>query len=228
VALAGLHAYKLKPDVKTILSLRPTEPLLQRAIKYAKKYGVLKAEQHITSAEQAIERLAFRKVKKKMFAVHSNTVMAALTYAHGRGKKIEVYCTETRPVYQGRTLAMHLAKHKIKVTQYVDLAIWIAIKQSQVVFLGADAILKRGKKIKGVVNKIGSYNIGMLAKQFKKPVYILADSWKAVSSIPIEQRDPKEVWDTEIKSIKIENPAFDVLPAKYITAIITEEGIHKL
>ena len=67
-----------------------------------------------------------------------------------------------------------------------------------------------------------------LAKQFKKPVYILADSWKAVSSIPIEQRDPKEVWDTEIKSIKIENPAFDVLPAKYITAIITEEGIHKL
>ena len=109
---------------------------------------------------------------------------------------------------------------------FTDSALGVALEKRQgtkkatKVFLGADALTK-----KGIINKIGSKPIAQIAHQQKIPVYIIADSWKFTKEdLPIEQRDLNEVWDNAPKNIKIKNPAFEFLPKKYITKIITEHG----
>jgi len=91
------------------------------------------------------------------------------------------------------------------------------------IFLGSDALVKEG-----IINKIGSEVIARLAKEEKIPLYIVADSWKfSKKRIPIENRKLNEVWDRAPKNIKIKNPAFEFVPKKYITGIITELGLMK-
>ena len=152
---------------------------------------------------------------------HSTNVVKALIYAKKKGKRFEVYNTETRPLFQGRTTAKELSKNKIKVTTFVDSALLQAIKNSDVVLLGADAILKSG-----IINKIGSAAISELAFNHKKPLYVVADSWKfSPKNVKIEERDFREVWKNAPKKIKIRNPAFEKIDKKYIGGIISEKGI---
>ena len=112
---------------------------------------------------------------------------------------------------------------------FIDSALGVALterqgtKKATRVFLGADALLKDG-----IINKIGSGVIVRIAREEKIPVYIVADSWKFTKKkIPIEQRKLNEVWDKAPKKIKIKNPAFEFVPEKYITGIITELGLMK-
>ena len=109
---------------------------------------------------------------------------------------------------------------------FVDSALGVALSREQgtkkvdKIFLGADAILK-----KGVINKVGSEVIAQIAKNQKIPVYIVADSWKFTNKkTPIENRKLNEVWDKAPKNIKIKNPAFEFIQKKYIKAIISELG----
>jgi translation initiation factor 2B subunit (eIF-2B alpha/beta/delta family) len=140
-------------------------------------------------------------------------------------RKFEVYNTETRPLFQGRKTAQELKKAGIKVTMFVDSALGVALSKEQgtkkatKVFLGADALLK-----KGVINKVGSEVIARIAKQEKIPVYVIADSWKFTKKkIPLENRKLNEVWDKAAKGIKIKNPAFEFVKKKYVTKVITEK-----
>jgi len=160
---------------------------------------------------------------------HSTNVSNALIYSKKKGKKFEVYNTETRPLYQGRKTARELRKAGIKVTMFIDSALSVAIEKdnrndkiySSKIFLGADALLK-----KGIINKIGSNLIAKIGRMEKVPVYIIADSWKFSSkNVPIEQRKLNEVWNRAPKNIRIKNPAFEFVPEKFITKIISEHGI---
>ena len=117
----------------------------------------------------------------------------------------------------------------IPVTMFVDSALGIALSGAQgnkkvtKVFLGADALLK-----KGIINKVGSEVIAQVAKNEKIPVYVIADSWKfSPRELKLEKRDFYEVWkDLPKKSkIKIKNPAFEFVPKKYLKGIITEKGL---
>jgi len=232
VAKKALYAYNLKPgkdSKRKLLSLRPTEPMLENVLDLAgkKEYGeILK---HFEDAQGKINKSVLKLIKKNdvIFThCHSTNVIRALIYARKK-KKFEVYNTETRPLFQGRKTARELRKNKIKVTMFVDSALGVALSKEQgtkkvdKVFLGADAILK-----KGVINKIGSETIARIAKQEKIPVYIVADSWKFTKKkVDIEQRKLNEVWDQAPKNIKIKNPAFEFIPKKYITGIISEFGI---
>jgi len=110
----------------------------------------------------------------------------------------------------------------------VDSAVGVALSKEQgtkkvtKIFLGADALLK-----KGVVNKIGSGTIAKLAKIENIPVYIIADSWKySNKNIKLEKRKIKEVWNKirKSKNFSIENPAFELILKKYISGIFTELG----
>ena len=119
--------------------------------------------------------------------------------------------------------ARALRKEGIKVTTFIDSAVGIALegkqktKKTDIVLLGADAILKNG-----VMNKVGSGAISKLAKSNKIPLYVVADSWKYSSkSVPIEERDFHEVWKKAPKNIKIRNP--DTVTSKYM-----REKIEKL
>ncbi len=230
IAIAGIKSMSLKGfSSKKLLQVRPTEPMLKNALKFAKKYGQEKAIENIFWSQKKIIKYGYKKVKPVVFThCHSSTVVNILRYAEEKGKNFKVYNTETRPLYQGRKTARELAKVGINVTQVVDAAAGIAMtlnhKKKHVVFFGADAILKNGD----VINKIGSGMFANIAYDYKIPVYICADSWKFSSrSVELEKRGFKEVWKKLPKHVRIINPAFETINNKYIKGIISELGILK-
>jgi len=237
IARAALYAYSLVPtkdSVKKLISLRPTEPMLHKVLALADKKPYKEILDHFDSAQNRINEAVFKLIKSDdiLFThCHSTNVTNALIYAKKKGKKFEVYNTETRPLFQGRKTAKELRKAGIKVTMFVDSASAVAIEKenrkdktyADKIFLGADALLE-----KGIINKIGSGLISELAFRNKIPVYIVADSWKfSKNKVSIEQRSLNEVWNNAPKNIKIKNPAFEFVKAKYISGIITEFGLMK-
>ena len=229
IAKAAVSAYLAKPtkeNKKKLLSLRPTEPALSNALNFLEKIGKKKVLSHFAEAQKKINKLVFKILKNGEVVYthcHSTNVLKALIYAKKKGKKFEVYNTETRPLFQGRITARELSKNKIKVTTFVDSALLEAIKCSDVVMLGADAILHNG-----FINKIGSAAIAELAGNHRKPVYVVADSWKfSPKNVPLEERDFREVWANAPAHIKVENPAFEFVDKKFVKGIISEYGVLK-
>ena len=163
------------------------------------------------------------------------TALGVIKAAADQGKKIDVIATETRPLLQGaRLTAWELMQDNIPVTLITDSMAGYFINKGKVscVLLGADRIAANGD----TANKIGSYTLAVLAKENGIPFYVAAPtstidlSLKSGAKIPIEERNPEEV--TSIggiplapKGVTAANPAFDVTPHQYITAIITEKGV---
>lgn len=235
VAKAAVKAYILKPDKENkekLLSLRPTEPALSNALNFLKKWPKEEILGHFKDAQEKINKLVYKIVKKgDVIYTHcrSTNVVKALLYTKKKGKRFEVYNTETRPLYQGRKTAIELCNAKIKVTTFVDAAAAIALEEKQetkkvdLILLGADAILKDG-----VINKVGSGMIAELAYLHKIPLYVVADSWKfSPRNVKLEERDFQEVWKKAPKRIRIRNPSFEKVNKKYIKAIISEFGTLK-
>ena len=233
VAKSALIAYSLIPSRQSkrkLLSLRPTEPMLEKVLDLADKKSISEIQKHFDESQEKINKSVLKLIKNKdvIFThCHSTNVVNSLKYAKKKRKNFEVYNTETRPLYQGRKTARELRKAGVKVTLFVDSALGVALskeqgtKKTKKVFLGADALSKNG-----IINKIGSGVISQIAKNEKIPVYIIADSWKFTrKKIPLEKRSLNEIWDNAPKSIKIQNPAFEFVPKKYIKKIITEKGV---
>ncbi len=163
------------------------------------------------------------------------TALGVVRAAVEAGKRIEVLADETRPFLQGaRLTAWELAKSRIPVTILTDNAAGHLMQQGKVdaVIVGADRIAGNGD----VANKIGTYMVAVLAKTHKIPFYVAAPlstidcSLKSGKEIPIEQRDQGEVTHFQGKrvapdGVAAENPAFDVTPCRYVSAIITEKGV---
>ncbi|MEK6539050.1 MAG: S-methyl-5-thioribose-1-phosphate isomerase [Deltaproteobacteria bacterium] len=165
------------------------------------------------------------------------TALGVIRAAIEEGKKIKVFADETRPFLQGsRLTAWELMKDGIDTTLITDNMSGYMMKKGLIdaVIVGADRIAANGD----VANKIGTYSVAVLAKEHKIPFYVAAPistidlKIKSGDSIPIEERDIREV--THIKDIpiapnavKVKNPAFDVTPNRFVTAIITEKGIAR-
>lgn len=163
------------------------------------------------------------------------SALGIITAAEEQGKRISVFADETRPLLQGaRLTTWELEQQGIPVTLITDSMAGYFMNQGKIdcVIVGADRIAANGD----VANKIGTYMLAVLAKENKVPFYVAAPtstidlSLPSGAEIPIEQRDPEEV--THIQGIRIApegtnaaNPAFDVTPHNYISAIITEKGI---
>lgn len=240
VARAALKALLLKHDkraVKKLISLRPTEPCLRNAIKFALSFsdikeGVKLALKHFDEAKRKIAEYGSKLIENNMTVFthcHSTNVVEVLLEAKKQKKRFEVYCTETRPLFQGRITARELAKAKIPVTLVVDSAARIALKRADIAFIGADAITAEGK----VINKIGSEMFAEIASRYDVPFYSCTDSWKfdAITAFgykePIEKRPSKEVWKKAPKGVKILNLAFERVKPELVTAIVSELGILK-
>ena len=163
------------------------------------------------------------------------SALGVIRAAVERGHQIDVFADETRPYLQGaRLTAWELMKDSIPTTVLCDNMSAHLMKggRIQAVIVGADRIAANGD----TANKIGTYGVSILAKEHGIPFYVAAP-WSTIDIhtahgdlIPIEQRNPMEVTHSNGKQmtptgVSIENPAFDVTPAKYITAIITERGI---
>src|SRR5580693_9425518 len=165
------------------------------------------------------------------------TALGVIRAAVEQGKKIHVYADETRPFLQGsRLTAWELMKDGIPTTVISDNMAGAMMKQGKIaaIVVGADRIAANGD----VANKIGTYTVAVLAKEHDIPFYVAAPfstvdlSTPDGGKIPIEQRDSREVTHIGGKQmtpdgVSIQNPAFDVTPAKYVAAIITERGIAR-
>ncbi len=165
------------------------------------------------------------------------TALGVIRAAVGQGKKIHVYADETRPFLQGsRLTAWELMKDGIPTTVISDNMAGAMMQQGKIgaIVVGADRIAANGD----VANKIGTYTVAVLAKEHGIPFYVAAPistvdlATPDGSKIPIEQRNPREVTHIDGKQmvpdgVQVENPAFDVTPAKYVAAIITERGIAR-
>jgi len=165
------------------------------------------------------------------------TALGVIRAAVEQGKKIHVFADETRPFLQGaRLTAWELVKDGIPTTVISDNMAGVMMMQGKIgaIVVGADRIAANGD----VANKVGTYTVAILAKEHGIPFYVAAPistvdlETADGSGIPIEQRNAKEVSHIAGKQMvpdgaQIENPAFDVTPAKYVTAIITERGIAK-
>lgn len=163
------------------------------------------------------------------------TALGVIYAATDAGKRIHVIADETRPRLQGAKLtAWELQKHGLEVTVIADTMAGSLMRQGKIhaCIVGADRIAANGD----VANKIGTYQVAVLAKRHNIPFYVAAPlstidaRIKSGDDIPIEERDPHEV--THIDSIqitpsyvKVVNSAFDVTPAELITAIITDKGV---
>jgi methylthioribose-1-phosphate isomerase len=165
--------------------------------------------------------------------VDYGTALGVVRAAVEEGKKVEVFADETRPKLQGARLTCYeLKRDGIPVTLISDTMVGYAMSKGLVdkVVVGADRIVRDA-----VLNKIGTYNVAVLAKEHGIPFYVAAPTSTMDSKITsdeavIEERNPEEV--TNVRSeriapegVKVLNPAFDITPLKYVTAIITEEGI---
>ncbi|EJL47799.1 methylthioribose-1-phosphate isomerase 1 [Brevibacillus agri] len=165
------------------------------------------------------------------------TATAPFYLAKERGWNLKVYADETRPVLQGaRLTAYELQQAGIDVTLICDNMAAMVMSQGKVqaVVVGTDRVAANGD----VANKIGTYGVAVLAKAHGIPFYVAAPlssvdlATPTGADIPIEERPAEEITHGLGKQvapddIKVYNPAFDVTPAQYITAIVTETGIFK-
>jgi methylthioribose-1-phosphate isomerase len=165
------------------------------------------------------------------------TALGVIRAAVESGKKLSVFADETRPFLQGsRLTAWELMKDGIPTTLIADNMAGTMMRQGKIdaVIVGADRIAANGD----VANKIGTYTVAVLAKEHGIPFYVAAPTSTVDlntpdgSRIPIEQRASTEVTHlagTQIApdAVRVENPAFDVTPSKYVAAIITERGVAR-
>ncbi len=165
------------------------------------------------------------------------TALGVVYAAVEAGKNITVYADETRPLLQGgRLTAWELHKNNIPVTVICDNMAADVLRRGEInqVIVGADRIAANGD----VANKIGTYGLSIVAREHGVPFYVAAPltsfdfSLTSGSDIPIEERDPVEIyriWDLPEppRGMSFYNPAFDVTPAGNITAIISEKGVAR-
>lgn len=165
------------------------------------------------------------------------TALGVVRAAVQSGKKIDVFADETRPFLQGaRLTAWELQRDGIETTLITDNMAGHFLKSGRIgcVVVGADRIAANGD----VANKVGTYGVAVLAKENNVPFYVAAPistldlTLTSGDAIPIEERSGVEV--THIKGlpiapdgIAVANPAFDVTPNRYVTAIITERGVAR-
>jgi methylthioribose-1-phosphate isomerase len=165
--------------------------------------------------------------------VDYGTALGVIRVAWEQGKKVSVIATETRPKLQGaRLTAYELQQDGIPVTLITDGMVGYVMQKGLInkVIVGADRIVRDA-----VINKIGTFGVAVLAHEHKIPFYVAAptstfDLAHSASEVVIEERNPKEVTHFGAQKIapngvKVLNPAFDITPMRYVTAIICETGV---
>jgi ribose 1,5-bisphosphate isomerase len=214
---------------KIIEKVRPTAVVLHNCLEIVRKEKdvktINKLLRQLNQATKEIAKRGNRLIKNNsviMTHCHSGEALSVVKQAWKEGKKITVYATETEPKEQGIKTAKELAKLKIPVILIVDSAIEFFINEIDMVIVGTDAIRKEG-----IVNKIGTYPLALVAREHKKPFYVVGNTLKLDKrkKLLIEERDPGEVYVEHMKTLEVRNPAFDLTPWKFVKRVVTEKGI---
>ena len=235
---------------RDVIGLRPTEPALRFGqelivskvasrkgipVGELRKYAVSVCRHYISLTKKMLDKIAQYGARLildgdvVMTHCHSHCVIEIFRVAKREGKDFSVIVTETRPLFQGKITARELLGEKIPVVYCVDSASASLMKDATKVIVGADAVTAEGD----VVNKIGTYQIAIEAKEYKVPFIVACGTHKYDSRTalgfpePIEERARGEVvGNGKLSGAKVVNPAFDVTPKEYIHEIVTEIGVY--
>ncbi|MHA1685467.1 MAG: translation initiation factor eIF-2B [Candidatus Heimdallarchaeaceae archaeon] len=239
----------LEDSQKMLAGARATEPALRNGLRYV-LYKLKNNASSQTEAKQLISIYADEYVellkdsKRKVITYgaqrirdgsvimthcHSSMSTGILLRAFEQGKNIRVFCTETRPLYQGHITARELIEAGIEATMVVDSAMrWVLNKENiDMIITGADAITSQGTAI----NKIGTRLLALAAREMDIPFYTATTLFKydpetSIGKLTeIEMRAPEEIWPDAPKGLRILNPAFETVSHDLIDGLITEEGI---
>ncbi len=238
---------KMRYAAELLVGTRPTAVSLPNAVRAVMRYkgesvdearAQIKklADEFIKGSENAVMRIGeigARRVRDgDTIMTHCNSAAAIsiMAAAHAQGKDITVIATESRPRLQGHLTIKQLDKLGIKTTLIVDSAVRYFMKGVDLVVMGADAVTVNGS----VINKIGTSQLALAAREARKNVIIAAETYKFSPRtilgelVEIEERDSDEVISgknlEEFTSVTVRNPAFDVTPREYIDLICTEVG----
>jgi ribose 1,5-bisphosphate isomerase len=233
---------------ETLFDSRETEPLMRNAIRLiidqvekSTDKSIRKLTETVSTASQRFlkdlenskERIAdigakrIRNNSTILTHCHSSTVTHLLKKARQDGKVFEIICTETRPIFQGKTTAREMLDLGVKTTFIIDSAMRFFMNKVDLAIVGADAITSEGN----VINKIGTSMAALAAQEARTPFYVVSELLKFDPATmygdyeKIEERDAAEVWKDAPKNLIIRNPAFDVTRRDFIHGIICEEGI---
>lgn len=246
-SVKGLRS-ELGKNMLLLASARPTEPETRNALisiwhiaeqdlpaEKMKEDIANACERFEKNRNEALEKICayamdeLKKCETIFTHCHSSTVGKILIAMHQKGTLKKVFCTETRPLFQGRITARSITKAGISCTMVVDSAARAFIGEADAFLTGCDAIFYNGS----VVNKIGTSMISLAAKQKKVPHYVATVSQcfdpatYYGKKTEIEERSYKEVWPEKPKTLLIRNPAFDITEANLVKSIICEHGIFK-
>lgn len=239
---------------KNLSQTRPTAVSLPNGIRYVmgrlarakkevssvddlKAYVLWVADQFMENSRKAVQKIGeigAKRIKDGdviLTHCHSSAVVAVIKKAWKQGKKVQVYSTETRPLFQGRITARILGQAGIPVTMIVDSAARHFMNKVDKVIVGADAIAANG----AVVNKVGTSMVALAAREARTLFFVAAETYKFSPEtmvgelIVLEERLPSEIISPErlktMGNVSVRNPSFDVTPPEYIDLIITEKGI---
>ena len=233
----------------TLATARATEPALRNGLRYIlynlheNASTVKEAKEIVNSISQEYIQL-LKESKKKVISYgahrikdgstimthcHSSLSTGIILEAHRQGKEIQVFCTETRPLYQGRITAKELVDAGITTTQVVDSAMrWVINSYDvDIIITGADAITSQGT----VINKIGTRLLALAAKEMDVPFYsainlLKYDPETSIGKLSeIEMRAASEIWDKAPDGLNFLNPAFETVSHDLIDGIISESGV---
>jgi ribose 1,5-bisphosphate isomerase len=231
-----------------LFASRETEPLMRNAVRWVitqvedsderkvveLSHLVCKTSENfqksLAASKERIAEIGAKRIRdgSTIFThCHSSTATHMLWKAKNEGKSFEVICTETRPAFQGRITAKEMLELGVKTTFIVDSAARTFINDAAMVIVGADAITSEGN----VVNKIGTATIALLAREARKPFYVVSELLKFDPATlygeyeKIEERSRDEIWKEAPLELIMRNPAFDVTPRDLIHGLICEEGI---
>jgi ribose 1,5-bisphosphate isomerase len=246
----GLFISDVKSHAEKLANARPNEPMTLNAVSFITK-DIENLENQQQVRIKVIERIEnfFKYVDESYEIIRTNGVdllknhKIFYTHCHSslardvliRISKINpdilVINDETRPLYQGRITATKLALEGVKILHTIDSAassvFFGDILKPEAVIVGCDGISVEGD----LINKIGTLNIALAAKEANVPFYVVTQTMKIdlrsiTGDMRIEQRNKDEVWKDRPNGVDILNPAFDLVPAKYITGgYITEKGL---
>jgi ribose 1,5-bisphosphate isomerase len=196
---------------------------------------VANADAFITRSSKAVEmigRIGSKRIKDGMTIMthcNSKAALGVIKAAHQEGKHIKVYATESRPWRQGLLTVKDLSAAGVPATLIIDSAVRWAMKDVDVIFVGADTICSNG----AVINKIGTSQVALAAHEARVPFIVCAETYKFSPKtvigelVEIEERDATEVVDPRMlpSGVNVRNPVFDATPPEYIDSIVTEIGL---
>jgi translation initiation factor eIF-2B subunit delta len=156
---------------------------------------------------------------------YSSSVLAVLQEARGRHLPLQVFCTEGRPMLEGRHMAQQLAAAGITVTFGIDAALPAFVARASLVLIGADSISRDG-----VINKIGTSSVALAARAAGVPCYVLASRQKWLPFVPMEvgvseQKPAQEVWSDPPVGVSVWNAYFERTPLDLFSGFFHEGGL---